>query len=242
VEMCRSAGVAAGLATTRICKPGEEDSLRLMVSLEPDAILVRNLTALRLLRREAPDLALVGDYSLNAANEIAAATLLELGVSRVTASYDLNMTQLAALCARLPRAACEVVIHQHVPMFHMAHCVAVVLSKADNCGECGHPCRSHQIHLRDRLGVDHPVLVDASGRTTAFSGRVQTAADLLPQLRELNASRWRVELLDESPQDACRLVEMYARWMSDETDAKELGRYLKSRYPAGLTRGTFDFA
>ncbi len=241
VETCRSAGVAAGLATTRICKPGEEDSVRLMVGLEPDVILVRNLPALRLLRREAPDLTVVVDYSLNAANQITAATLLDLGASRVTASYDLNMAQLAAMCARLPRAACEIVIHQHVPMFHMAHCVASLISKADNCEECGHPCRKHRIHLRDRLGVDHPVLVDSAGRATAFGGRVQSAAELLPQLRDLNVSRWRVELLDESPQDARRLVELYARWMRSSADAEELGRCLKRRYPAGLTRGTFDF-
>ena len=38
-------------------------------------------------------------------------------------SYDLNWAQLAAMLGRFPAARFEAVIHQHMPMFHMEHCV-----------------------------------------------------------------------------------------------------------------------
>lgn len=212
VERCRAAGVPVGLATPRICKPGEEALMRVLADLGPDMILVRNLAALHLLREHVPQIPLVADHSLNAANEITAATLMELGVVGVTASYDLNVAQLAPLAAMLPGTVLEVVVYQHVPMFHMAHCLAAELSKTDDCRRCGRPCRRHRLHLRDRLGVDHPLLVDRAGRSTVYNRRAQSGAGLLPQLRSLSVGRWRVELLDESPSDARRLVETYAGW------------------------------
>ncbi len=41
----------------------------------------------------------------------------------MTPSYDLNWVQLSAMLERFPVEMFEVVIHQHMPMFHMEHCV-----------------------------------------------------------------------------------------------------------------------
>lgn len=242
VELCRAAAIPLGLATPRICKPGEEAMVTRLADFCPDMMLVRNLTALRLLRQHAPDMPLVADHSLNTANEITASTLMALGVVRVTASYDLNVAQLAPLAVMLPTSALEIVVHQHVPMFHMAHCLAAGLSGADNCLRCGRPCRKHRLHLQDRLGIDHPLIVDRAGRSTVYNGRVQSGAGLLARLRALPVMHWRVELLDENPSDAHRLFEMYAGWMDGSVTADELVGRLKARNPGGVASGTLDFA
>ena len=66
----------------------------------------------------------IGDYSLNIANRLAADYFKnKFGLERVTASYDLNFTQLEALLQAAPPEWFEVTIHQHMPMFHMEHCV-----------------------------------------------------------------------------------------------------------------------
>ncbi|MGQ9649306.1 MAG: DUF3656 domain-containing U32 family peptidase [Phycisphaerae bacterium] len=213
VELCRAARVPVGLATPRICKPGEESLVTGLADLGPDIVLVRNLAAIRLLRQHVPDMPLVADHSLNAANEIAVAALREMGVVRVTVSYDLSVAQMVPFAAALSGLNMEIVVHQHVPMFHMAHCLAASLSKASNCQRCGGPCRQHRLELRDRLGVDHLVIVDRAGRTTVYNGRVQSGAGLLMRLRALPVGHWRVELLDEDPKATRRLVEAYAGWM-----------------------------
>ena len=66
----------------------------------------------------------VGDYSLNIANRLTAEYFKNrFGLERVTASYDLNFTQLEALLQGAPPDWFEITIHQHMPMFHMEHCI-----------------------------------------------------------------------------------------------------------------------
>ena len=63
-----------------------------------------------------------GDFSLNVANRLSADYFKnQFGLERVTASYDLNFTQLEALLPAAPPEWFEVTIHQHMPMFHMEH-------------------------------------------------------------------------------------------------------------------------
>jgi putative protease len=123
VARCRAAAMPVGLATLRIAKPGEENLLAAIAGARPDAVLVRHLAGLSFFREQAPELPLVGDFSLNAANEISAAVLAEAGLARITSSLDLNAGQLAALLARFPASRCEIIIHLHMPMMHMEHCV-----------------------------------------------------------------------------------------------------------------------
>jgi putative protease len=127
-------------------------------------------------------------------------------------------------------------------MFHMAHCVtAACLSDGEDCRSCGGPCRGHTVHLRDRKGVDHLMLRDAAGRSTVYTGRVQSAAELRPALRAMKIGYWRVDMLDESPEHARQLVEIYAGWMAGEVSPEDLLHHLKRQNAAGVTAGTFDF-
>src|SRR5262249_33911885 len=89
VSRARDAGVRIGLATLRIVKPGEEGWLRQIGECKPDVILVRNLAALEFYRADFPSTPLVGDFSLNVANELTADLLLRHGFERLTPSYDL---------------------------------------------------------------------------------------------------------------------------------------------------------
>src|SRR5581483_1514236 len=111
----------------------------------------RNLTSLELFRELAPAARLVGDFSLNVANELTADLLLGEGLERLVPSYDLSWEQLSALLRQSDPGRFEVVIHQHMPMFHMEHCVfAAFLSAGKDWRDCGRPCDRHRVELRDR--------------------------------------------------------------------------------------------
>ena len=59
----------------------------------------------------------------------------------MTASYDLNFAQLEALLKSAPPEWFEITLHQHIPMFHMEHCVfCAFLSKGTDYTNCGRPC------------------------------------------------------------------------------------------------------
>ncbi len=206
VARVRAAGRRAIPATTRIAKPGEEGIVARLLQLRGDGLLARHLGALEeiVTRRAAGDpaakeLLLVGDFSLNAANGLTVALLLERGLDLLTPSFDLDATQLLELLRHAPADRLEVVIHQHLPLFHMEHCLfAHLLSRGHDFRDCGRPCERHAIGLRDEHGDVHPVLADVGCRNTLFHHRAQTAADWLRSLREAGVRNFRVELLRES--------------------------------------------
>ncbi len=79
VERVRSSGIEVRVASPRILKPGEEKIANFLLSLD-SAILVRSAGLIEMIGRRATK-PLIGDFSLNAANSIAADLLLRSGLS-----------------------------------------------------------------------------------------------------------------------------------------------------------------
>jgi putative protease len=241
VELARAAGIAIGLATLRIIKPSELGLLRSVAAAGPDVILVRNLAGLSFFKSNSPRIPLVADYSLNVANELTAAILAEQGVSRMTSGYDLNWKQLAGMVTRFSPAWFEVVIHQHMPMFHMEHCVfAHTLSNGKDYRDCGRPCDHHRVDLRDRAGVAHPLIADVGCRNTVYNGTAQSAAEFIPRMSQLGLRHFRVELLRQDSGAAIELLDRYARLLAGDEEPKETWRRLKVLNQLGVTRGTLE--
>ncbi|MEM9828229.1 MAG: U32 family peptidase, partial [Planctomycetota bacterium] len=91
------------IASVRIQKPGEMGLLRVLQRHRPEAVLGRNLAALKW--AIAAGIPAIADFSLNVTNQHSADWLLGLGVQRVTASYDLNRDQCQQLLHEIrPRA------------------------------------------------------------------------------------------------------------------------------------------
>jgi putative protease len=183
----------------------------------------------------------VADFSLNAANELTAGLLKQAGALRITPSYDLNRDQLLDLVAAVPPDWLEPVIHQHMPMFHMEHCVfCAVLSPGTNKTNCGRPCDRHDVKLRDRVGMEHPLKADVGCRNTLFNATPQSAAELVPQLLASGVRHFRVELLDESPAEVKRLLRLYRDLLAGRASGKEVWTRLKAANRVGVTRGTLE--
>jgi putative protease len=241
VARARQAGMAVGLATLRIVAPGDEGHLQELLDARPDALLVRNLASIGYAHEHVPSLPLVGDFSLNVANDLAAGLLAgELGLARLVPSLDLDWERLRTLLGLVRPDLVEIVIHQHVPMFHMQHCLfAANLSRGRDPRDCGRPCR-RRVELRDRLGVQHPVVADAACRTTVFHAHAQSAAEYLGEMQRLGVSRFRIELLDETPDRARAVLDCYGRLLAGLAEPRAVLRELRALLPCGVTRGTFD--
>ena len=223
------------LAPPRIFKMGEEWILNLVKSANADGILVRNYEHLKFFA----DTRRVGDFSLNVANKITADYFKNhFGLERVTASYDLNVLQLDALLSAAPPEWFEVTIHQHMPMFHMEHCVfCAFLSKGKDYHDCGRPCDKHEVKLRDRTGAQHPLKADAGCRNTVFNSQAQTGAEFVERLLALGVKNFRVEFLNESPDDVEKTIAKYRALLRGEISGTTLWRELKLFNQLGVTRG-----
>ncbi len=226
------------VAPPRIFKPGEEWVLKQVRSCDADGYLVRNYDHLEFFAADRKR----GDFSLNVANPWTAEYFLRrYGLERVTASYDLNIAQLEALLRDSPAGWFDLTIHQHMPLFHMEHCVfCAFLSTGRDYRDCGRPCDTRQVALRDRIGADLPVKADAGCRNTVFNNRAQTGAEYVERLRELGARSFRIEFVNEPPDEVTRTLDRYARLMQGEISGVQLWRELKLINQLGVTRGQID--
>jgi len=228
--------VAVYLATPRIQKAGETGFFRLIENANPDGVLIRNLGALDYFR--SAKLPMVGDFSLNVSNPLSADLFISEGLQRVTPSYDLDIIQLLELLRSAPPSWFELTLHQHIPMFHMEHCVfAAFLSQGKDHLTCGRPCDHHRIAVRDRVGESHPIRADVGCRNTVFNSRPQSGASHLPQLLATGLRHFRLELLDESPEEAVRLLHSYREALAGQTDPSHLARSLGARDQLGVLAG-----
>ncbi len=238
VTLVRAGDSQIHLATPRILKPGEMGYLKLIEKAEPDGLLLRNLGALHYYQHRS-DLKKIGDFSLNVANPITAKLLMEnAALDHLTVSYDLNIGQVLELLHSAPPEWFELTLHQHMPMFHMEHCVfCTFLSSGTTYKDCGRPCETHVVHLRDRVGQLHRLQADVGCRNTLFNGKAQTGARYYEHLRATGLSRFRVELLDEA-EDAAKTIRAYQGLLSGKLDAFDLLDQVQALEKLGVTEGT----
>jgi len=256
--LVRAAGRRLVVAAPRVFKPGEERLWRYYCRLAPDALLVRSAGLLWQLQQlggggallddgETRIPALHGDFSLNAANILGARTLLEAGLERLAVTHDLNASQIAGLAAALPvdqRARLEVIAHHHLPIFHTEYCVfARFLSAGNSYRDCGRPCETQRVHLRDPSGGDHLVLADIGCRNTVFNAAAQSAGPMLAAFRAAGIAHYRIELVDEPAEEVSRIVTAYQDALTGRLDHKALWERLDrvadaNGHPQGVGLGS----
>ena len=227
-------GTAVWIATLRIMKPREAGYFKFILEAEPDGVLVRNLGAALYFRDKG--LPLVADFSLNAANPESVKLLRAQGMRRVTVSYDLNAHQLADLL----RSACgpelELTLHQHIPMFHTEHCVfCTFLSQGRSFLDCGRPCEHHRVRVMDRTYAMHYLRSDEGCRNTLFNGKAQTAARYVAGMRRMGLRCFRLELLEERPEQVVSLVSAYRALLKGKLEPAELMEQLDVLDRIGVT-------
>jgi U32 family peptidase len=241
VPKARDAGIPIGVATLRVWKPGEDGFQSMVVRAEPDIVLVRNLASISYFQEQLPKATLIGDFSLNIANELTADILWRAGLRRLVPSYDLNWDQFQSLMKQSHPGGFEVVVHQHMPMFHMEHCVfAAFLSSGKDFRDCGRPCETHKVELRDRVGANFPVLPDTGCRNTVFNSVAQSAAEYMVRMKQLGVSWYRIDLVRETPEQIGSLLQQYGEVMLGANDGHDTWKQLKVLSQLGVTRGTLN--
>ena len=238
--LARSSQSAAQLflAPPRITKPSEYYILEQVKKAQADGYLVRNYDQLAFFSGDR----CIGDFSLNVANPLTADYYISAcGLERVCASYDLNVQQLEDLLASTPPSWLEITLHQHMPMFHMEHCVfCAFLSEGTDFTNCGRPCDRHEVKLRDRTGTEHILQADAGCRNTVFNGRAQTGAEFMVRFLEKGARHFRIEFLNETAEQVTHTLKAYQQLLAGDLPGSELWRQLNLSNQLGVTRGTLE--
>ncbi len=237
VEQIKASGIAARVASPRVLKPGEERIVDFLLKLEC-AIVVRSTGLLQALSSQ-PSPELIGDFSLNAANAITANELLGRGLARITPTHDLNAMQIAALAKAVGPEMVEVAAYQHLPVFYTEHCVFCrFLSTGTSYLDCGRPCDTHSIELRDENGRSHPVIADTGCRNTVFGAEAQQGASHLRDWLTAGIRHFRLEFAHESAQEVFEVGRSFLQALDGSLPYGELASRLKKFAPQGITEGS----
>ncbi len=235
---CTGPSRTVWVAPPRIFKMGEDWILKIVRSSDADGWLLRNYDHLKYFEGQRCR----GDFSFNVANPLTAEYFINrFKLEQVTASYDLNAPQLEALLKSAPARLFEITIHQHMPMFHMEHCVfCAFLSDGTDYRNCGRPCDIHQVKLRDRVGAEHPLKADAGCRNTVYNARAQTGAEHAQHFMNLGVRAFRIEFVNESPDEVVKTIALYRKLFRGEISGADVWRELKISNQLGVTRGQID--
>jgi putative protease len=237
VDQIRDAGITPRVASPRVLKPQEQRVVNFLLRLDCP-IVVRSGGLLEALqgRHQHP---LIGDFSLNVANQISADTYFKLGVETITPTHDLNADQISKLAGSIGGERFEVIAYHHLPVFHTEHCVFCrFLSSGTSYLDCGHPCESHKVALRDVQGRQHPVMADVGCRNTVFGAEAQVASRHLDQMRASGIRHYRLEFVHESADDVRKVTAAFQAYFAGRIPAAELDQRLQKIAPQGTTEGS----
>ncbi len=237
VEKIKAAGITPRVASPRVLKPQEQRVVNFLLRLDCQ-ILVRSGGLLEALqgRHQYP---LIGDFSLNVANQLSADTYFKLGIDTLTPTHDLNADQISNLADEIGGERFEVIAYHHLPVFHTEHCVFCrFLSTGTSHLDCGHPCEKHQIALRDSQGRHHPVMADVGCRNTVFGAEAQVASRHLDQMRGSGIVHYRLEFVHESGDQVRQVSAAFADYFAGKLTTGGLDQRLQKVTPQGTTEGS----
>ncbi len=243
VERVIEAGIEARVASPRILKPSEQNVIRFLHSLGC-SLVVRSggllLDLLKLEKHSRP--ILIGDFSLNVANVVAAQLLLDMGLDFITPTYDLNGQQVSRLATKLDPRRLEVIAYSHLPVFHTEHCVFCrFLSDGTDSSNCGHPCEKQQVAVRDRTGREHPVLADVGCRNTIFGAEAQFSAEYLQRWLNVKIENIRLEFVHETAEELYEIGKAAKNALA-KRDTKRLDSVVRRCARGGITAGSLFVA
>jgi putative protease len=241
VERTRARGIEVRVASPRVLKPGEDRVVDFLLRLQ-SSILVRSTGLLAALRHHQ-DLSLTGDFSLNAANALTAAALLDGGLRRLTPTYDLNGAQISELARLVGPHRIEAVAYSHLPVFHTEHCVFCrFLSSGHSYKDCGRPCEQHRVALRDASGRAHPVMADVGCRNTVFGAEAQEAGRHLDRWRKAGIRDFRLEFVHEGAEAVRQVTRAFREALDGRIHPGQVGGLLRQISTSGTTEGSLFVA
>jgi len=239
LKLIRDHGFKAAIATTRILKPKEYHHLKVIERLAPDQILIRNLGALNFLKESG--ISLRGDFSLNITNSLTANYLKQKNLDSITMGLDLNQWQVDDMLDHCPGDWFEVIVHQHMPEFHMEHCVfAAYMSQGTSFKDCGKPCEKHKVSLKDSYGNIHHLAADHECRNTMFKAEAQVAVSQVNQWHSKGVNQFRIEGLWEDGAKLLEKTRIFQQILKNITKAPEALGQLGMLESFGVSAGLLN--
>lgn len=129
-----------------------EEYLRYLDKIQPDALIVQDMSVVKLVRDLGLNLNLHSSVMMNVHNFETIEKLQELGITRVVTSRDIDLNTIKQFSVRT-NMEFEYFVHGDMCVAHGAQCIysGMLFGKSSNRGLCMKPCRwSYKINKDDK--------------------------------------------------------------------------------------------
>ena len=159
--------------------------------------LVGNLGQLNAVREAG--LIAVGDYRLNATNGEALAMLESLGFDSVILSPELTLPQIRDVGGNS-----SVIVYGRLPLMTLEKCVIREIADCNRCNE-------NNVTLRDRRGVEFPVLREWEHRNVIYNSLATCMSDREESLSRAGVTARHFLFSVESPREVDAVIEAHQK-------------------------------
>lgn len=145
--------------------------------------------------------AMYGDFRLNVYNSL---TLARFGgLKCVTLSPELNLHEIAKINAHAGAVETEIIGYGYLPLMLMRNCPVKAM------GKCQHGKRVYS--LKDRKGMEFPVLCADDCRAVLLNSRLIFTADIIESIRNSKINCIRLNFTVEKSAECGKIVSAYNR-------------------------------
>ena len=235
-------GVRIDYNTPRIVRGDEQAALiRLFEGFGeklPSALHVHHIGTAYLARDRVPAV-LHADYSMISYNPSTLAFLRAYGFGEATLSPELNGKQMERLAGTSP-IPLTALVSGRLPLMISEYCVLGSFLGNLDTGKCSMPCRRQDYYLRDRKGVDFPVMTDQFCRMHILNSKQLSLLPYVQQLLRMGVKTLRIEGRGIPTKELQRIVRMYRTAMQQKSPIKEEDeQYLRMQEGNDITRGHY---
>jgi len=222
-----------------------------------DGVLAANTGTVRKLAG-IDGLKVAGDISLNLFNSHSVAKAAELGLESAAVSVELTLRQISGLTENLKQVSenvqayeqrrlgaikLEAAVYGRLPLMISEYCppgcIEGGFASSSKCTGC---CGSGEYSLRDRLGMEFPVLCDnIDCRSTILNSNVLFVPDALSSLADAGIDIFRLYIWDEDTDTIKELVRLYRAALAapDTGEKAASGRLAEKIKASGFTKGHY---
>lgn len=175
-----------------------------------DGVIVQDLGALSLIRRQFPDLPVHASTQMTVTGVYGARVLAGLGVSRVVAARELSLDELKRIHSEVPIEV-EAFVHGALCYCYSGQCLmsSFIGGRSGNRGRCAQPCRLPYEAVQ--TAGSGPV-----GREKAsylLSMKDLCTLDRIPELLEAGIASFKIEGRMKSPRYTAGVVKTYRKYV-----------------------------
>lgn len=199
MDLARDAGVKVYVTMNVLLAREELEAfrrhLRLLLARKPDAIILTDPGAIRILRELDGEQRIHLSTQASVSNPEAAAFWFEAGVSRINLARELPGRALPAFRELLPDLEVEVFVHGSMCIAYSGHCLlsSALAGRSANRGACAQSCRwDWALVEAKRPETLHPI-EEEGAFTTLLSSRDLCLAREIPFMAEAGVDGLKVE-------------------------------------------------